>query len=546
MQGGFIINDLIEKEDIKIENMIYELRGKQVMLDSDLAKLYRVETKRINEAVKNNMEKFPERFSWKLTEEESKMFLVEIFDQKNIETRGGRYRCPRVFTEQGVAMLATILKSKVATQVSIRIMDAFVAMRKYISNDLMDYGKMLINHENRLSLIENTFDSFKDKNNHIFFEGQIYDAYSLMLNIFDKSKESIIIIDNYICAYCDFCKVFYNKKLVNSYLDALEKEIKNSYRGEIITSLYIGGGTPSSLCAEELTKLFNILKIFNLSSSAEITMEANSDSLNIDKIKKFKDFGINRVSIGVETINDKLQKVLERNTNKDKTIKCVNNLKKVGINNINVDLIYAIEGETIEDLKNDLKFILSLDVPHISTYSLIIEDNTKLKINGVKNIDKVLDRNMYDIISKTLKDKGYVHYEISNFSKPLYESVHNLKYWHNNHYYGFGVGSSGYLYDVRYTNTRSITKYIEGKTVLDKEVLSIKDKMFYEIMLNLRTNEGIDKRLFKIKYNTNIEELIDYKNLVKKGIIEDADNHLRVKEQYFYVLDEVLLQLIDL
>ena len=192
------MNDLIEKEDIEIKNMIYEIRGKQVMLDSDLAKLYHVETKRINEAVKNNMEKFPERFSWKLTEEDSKIFLVEIFDQKNIETRGGRYRCPRVFTEQGVAMLATILKSKVATQVSIRIMDAFVAMRKYISNDLMDYGKMLINHENRLSLIENTFDSFKDKNNHIFFEGQIYDAYSLMIKIFDKALSSIIIIDNYI------------------------------------------------------------------------------------------------------------------------------------------------------------------------------------------------------------------------------------------------------------------------------------------------------------------------------------------------------------
>ena len=192
------MNDLIELEDIEIKNMIYEIRGKQVMIDSDLAKLYHVETKRINEAVKNNMDKFPERFSFKLTDEESKSFLVENFDQKNMETRGGRYKCPRVFTEQGVAMLATILKSKVATQVSIRIMDAFVAMRKYISNDLMDYGKMLINHENRLSLIENTFDSFKDKNNHIFFEGQIYDAYSLMIKIFDKALSSIIIIDNYI------------------------------------------------------------------------------------------------------------------------------------------------------------------------------------------------------------------------------------------------------------------------------------------------------------------------------------------------------------
>ena len=192
------MNDLIEKENIEIKNMIYEIRGKQVMLDSDLAKLYHVETKRINEAVKNNMEKFPERFSWKLTEEESKNFLVENFDQKNMETRGGRYRCPRVFTEQGVAMLATILKSKVATQVSIRIMDAFVAMRKYISSDLIEHSKMLINHENRLTLLENTFDSFNDKNNHIFFEGQIYDAYSLMVKIFEKALSSIIIIDNYV------------------------------------------------------------------------------------------------------------------------------------------------------------------------------------------------------------------------------------------------------------------------------------------------------------------------------------------------------------
>ena len=192
-----VINDLIEKENIKIENMIYEIRGKQVMLDSDLAKLYHVETKRINEAVKNNMEKFPERFSWKLTGEESESFLVENFDQ-NLETRGGRYNCPRVFTEQGVAMLATILKSKVATQVSIRIMDAFVAMRKYISTELMEHNKMLINHENRLTLLENVFDNFKEETNHIFFEGQIYDAYSLMRKIFEKAEKSIVIIDNYI------------------------------------------------------------------------------------------------------------------------------------------------------------------------------------------------------------------------------------------------------------------------------------------------------------------------------------------------------------
>ena len=124
------MNDLIELEDIEIKNMIYEIRGKQVMIDSDLAKLYHVETKRINEAVKNNMEKFPERFSFKLTDEESKSFLVENFDQKNMETRGGRYKCPRVFTEQGVAMLATILKSKVATQVKYKNNGCFCSDEK--------------------------------------------------------------------------------------------------------------------------------------------------------------------------------------------------------------------------------------------------------------------------------------------------------------------------------------------------------------------------------------------------------------------------------
>ena len=133
----------ITTEEKTIENLIYEVRGKQVMLDSDLAKLYEVETKRINEAVKNNPLKFPERFSFKLTDEECKVFLVEIFDQKRkVETRGGKYKNPRVFTEQGVAMLATILKSKVATQISIAIMDAFVIMRKYISNDLLELQYM--------------------------------------------------------------------------------------------------------------------------------------------------------------------------------------------------------------------------------------------------------------------------------------------------------------------------------------------------------------------------------------------------------------------
>ena len=348
---------------------------------------------------------------------------------------------------------------------------------------------------------------------------------------------------NYICAYCDFCKIFYNKEYVNRYLDALDKEIKSKYKGESITSLYIGGGTPSSLNFDELEKLFSILKIFKLSKDCEITIEVNPDSLSLDKIKLFKKYGVNRVSLGVETINSKLQDVLERYTSKDRVISCINNLKSNNITNINVDLIYAIKGETLNDLKEDLEFLLSLDVPHISTYSLIIEDNTKLKINGVKNIDKSLDRDMYEVIAKTLKDNNYIHYEISNFSKEGYQSIHNLKYWNNKYYYGFGVGASSYIDNIRYTNTRSISNYIKGKTVMDEEILTFKDKIFYEVMLNLRTNRGIDKEIFKEKYNANISDIIDYKYLVEIEVLEEDSRYLIVKEEYFYVLDEVLCKI---
>ena len=350
---------------------------------------------------------------------------------------------------------------------------------------------------------------------------------------------------NYICAYCDFCKVFYNKKYINKYLNTLEKEIKTNYRGELITSLYIGGGTPSSLSIDELEKLLDILKIFNLSKDCEFTFESNPDSLTIDKIKLLKKYGVNRVSLGVETINNKLQDIIERRTDKDTVINCIINIKNIGITNINVDLIYAIKGETLEDLKQDLEFLISLDVPHVSTYSLIIEDNTKLKINNIKNIDKSLDREMYDTISSILKDNGYIHYEISNFARVGYQSKHNLKYWENKHYYGFGTGASGYIDNIRYTNTRSITKYIDGKFIYNTEVLTKKDEMFYEIMLGLRTNKGINKRIFKDKYNINIEDLINYRKLVINKILEEDNNYLKVNEEYFYVLDEVLMKLIE-
>lgn len=191
------MNEIVTENDKKIENMIYEIRGKQVMLDSDLAKLYECKngTKEINQAVKNNIIKFPERFSWVLNKTE-----LDELRSKYLTTNYSKMSRsnPRVFTEQGMAMLATILKSKVAIEVSIKIMDAFVIMRKYFAVT-QNNNEILLNHENRLLNIENTIKKMKtnEKINKIFFAGQIYDAYSILIKIFNKAQKEIIIIDNY-------------------------------------------------------------------------------------------------------------------------------------------------------------------------------------------------------------------------------------------------------------------------------------------------------------------------------------------------------------
>ena len=191
------MNNTIDKDDINIENLIYEVRGKQVMLDSDLARLYHTETKRINEAVNRNKSKFPERFCFRITESEYSFLKSQIATSK-----GGSRKGHTVFTEQGVSMLATILKTDVATKVSIAIMDAFVAMRKYISSNLLEQkyiNNMVLEHDSQIKLLQSTFNKLegKKKVNEIYFDGQIYDAYSKIQDIFKEAKKDLIIIDGY-------------------------------------------------------------------------------------------------------------------------------------------------------------------------------------------------------------------------------------------------------------------------------------------------------------------------------------------------------------
>ena len=343
-----------------------------------------------------------------------------------------------------------------------------------------------------------------------------------------------------ICSYCDFCKFYYNSTWVDNYLSSLEKEIKSNYKGEIVDTIYIGGGTPTVLNLNQLEKLLNLTNLFN-KEIIEFTVETNVD-LSLDKIKLLKKYGVNRISIGVQTVNNKYLKFLNRNHTKEDVIKLVNLLKQHNFN-INVDLIYAIPNQTLEELKKDLDFILSLDINHISTYSLIIEPHTKLYIDNVTNIDEDLDYEMYKLINKKLNK--YNHYEISNYAIKNYESKHNLVYWNNLNYYGFGIGASGYIDNIRYDNTKSYNNYINGNYLLEKHELDLNETISNEFILGLRKIDGIDINEFYKKYNIEITSIDIVNKLLKENKIILTDK-LKINPKYIYISNTILVNFIDL
>ena len=348
-----------------------------------------------------------------------------------------------------------------------------------------------------------------------------------------------------ICSYCDFCKLFYNEKLVDKYLSALEKEIDANYKNKILETIYIGGGTPSSLNLEQLKKLFNIIKGLNKSETIEYTIECNFDTTTKEKLNLFKEYGINRLSFGIESINNDNLKLLERENITSEIIDKIKYAKSIGFNNINVDLMYALPNETIDILNKDLDFILSLDVEHISTYSLIIEEHTKLYINNTTNINDELDEEMYKLICNRLKENNYNHYEISNFSKIGKESRHNTCYWNNDEYYGFGLGAASYINNYRNNNTRSINQYLKANYIKEKEYISIKDKEEYEILLNLRKSEGISLIKFKDLYNVDFTSKYKIENLLKNNFLKIENNHLFIPEDKWYISNEIIVKIIE-
>ena len=346
-----------------------------------------------------------------------------------------------------------------------------------------------------------------------------------------------------ICSYCDFCKLFYNEKFVDNYLEALYDEVKQNYKGELIKTLYIGGGTPSCLSLKQLERLFEIIKLFNLDTSLEFSFEANVSDITIELLSFLKKNKVNRLSIGIETVNEKYMPFLNRYNSKDLVIEKIN-LVKDYFDNFNLDLMYAFPNQTVEEVLEDLSFVVSLKPKHISIYSLIIEEHTKIYIDGVKPIDDELEESMYYAVTNYLKDASYKHYEISNFSLEGYESKHNLVYWNNNEYYGFGLGASGFVSNIRYTNSRNIINYNKGNYLYEKEELTKKINMENELILGLRKIEGISKSTFRKKFSLEIESVFDIINLVgKKYLVEDNDR-LYIPEDKLYISNSILVNFI--
>lgn len=348
---------------------------------------------------------------------------------------------------------------------------------------------------------------------------------------------------NSICTYCDFCKIFYNKKYINDYLNNLEQEIKVRYKSEIVNTIFIGGGTPSSLDDEELIRLMNIIEIFKLNDNYEFTVECNIESITENKLKIMKKYGVNRISIGVESFDNSIIKLLGRNHMKKDVYNKMEIVKRY-FSNINIDLIYAAYDD-INILKSDIDCFLKLDIPHISTYSLIIEDNTMLKINGMKNIDEDIDYEMYKYIEDTLEKNNYIHYEISNYAKNGYQSKHNLVYWNNEEYYGFGLSSTSYINNERITNTKNLRNYLNGKYIgtsisEDKEI-----KMENEVMLGLRKLDGIDLDRFKDKFNVSLEDIYNIDNLISEGYLVKEDNYIKINKKYMYISNEIIVRILE-
>lgn len=360
-----------------------------------------------------------------------------------------------------------------------------------------------------------------------------------------------------ICNYCDFTKRVSNQKNIDKYVDYLIKEIELYEKQGIdfsqVYTIYIGGGTPSSIGLYNLEKIFKkLLNLLNFNNIIEFTIEINPEDLSEELIQLLVKYNVNRVSIGIQTFDNKLLTLLNRSLNVDEFEKNYNKLKIV-IPNINLDLMYAIPGQTIDQLKETLDKIKVLQPTHVSLYSLILEENTVFyhlyKTNKIKLIDEELEKEMYDFIHNAFHNQ-YTQYEVSNYSKKGFESKHNLIYWNNECYLGFGLSAASFFENHRYKNTANLNEYFslidtEKFPIVEKDFISVEEAKKYHLILGFRLLKGFNLSKYFACYKTNL--LVDFpilNELINQGYFEIVDDYIRIKQEYIYVMDHFLEKII--
>jgi oxygen-independent coproporphyrinogen-3 oxidase len=346
----------------------------------------------------------------------------------------------------------------------------------------------------------------------------------------------------HICHYCDFNKVFIERQPVEQYLQYLEKEIVNTINKtpfEQMKTIFVGGGTPTALNMEQTEHLLEIInrRLRPFAPNCELTFEANPGDLPKEKLNLLLEGGVNRISFGVQTFRDELlQKIGRKHTREDAFV-AIREAQEVGFTNINVDLIYALPTQTIEDVRETLDIAFTLGVQHFSAYSLIVEPKTvfynlmnkgKLRLPGEDH-----EARMYEIVMDEMEKHGYKQYEISNFSKEGYESRHNLTYWDNEEYYGFGAGAHSYVNGERIQNVGPLKQYFtkideSGLPYLDVHEVTRQEKMEEELFLGLRKTAGVSKIEFRKKFGVEMNEIFAKQLIHNKEheLLQETNTHV--------------------
>ena len=358
------------------------------------------------------------------------------------------------------------------------------------------------------------------------------------------------------CIYCSFFSST-NKNLRQKYIDALCLEIfqrKKYLSDNQLDTIYFGGGTPSLLTEEELIKIFDVInQNFVVKPNAEITIEANPDDLNFEHISMLSQLPFNRISIGIQSFNDKELRFLQRRHTAEQAKIAVENCKKCGFKNISIDLMHSLSNQTLKSWQKSVNEAINLDIQHISAYSLTYEQGTKLaEIDKVHHFSKISEKKsekFFEILNEILRNGGFEHYEISNYCKKDYFSRHNSGYWNGANYLGVGAAAHSFNGNSRCWNVENLEKYCSGilqnKSISETEILSEQDKYNELIFLSLRTKKGLD--LEKLKENFGDEKYIFLlncsKNYLKKDILKIENHLLKIDEKSFIISNQIMSDL---